>query len=158
MGSVYRGEVFNVDRTMEKFLLPLHLVATIFMSGVIWFVQLVHYPLFLLVGREGFELYEKRHCDRTSMVVIPAMLIEAGTGIVSLYIPHHFRMSYSEAVFGVCLIVAVWVSTFLLQVPCHTVLQKGFSEGAWRRLVITNWLRTLLWSTRGGFIAFITFR
>ena len=33
-------------------LLQLHALATIFMAGVIWFVQVVHYPLFRAVGRD----------------------------------------------------------------------------------------------------------
>ncbi len=40
---------------MELLLLG-HVGATLFMVGLIWFVQVVHYPLFGHVGGEGFVL------------------------------------------------------------------------------------------------------
>ena len=41
-------------------LLPIvHVLATWFMTGVIWFVQVVHYPLMARVGAEGFAAYER---------------------------------------------------------------------------------------------------
>ena len=43
---------------------------------------------------------------------------------------------------------AIWLSTFALQVPCHARLGRGFSLGAWRLLVRSNWVRTVLWSAR----------
>ncbi len=42
-------------------LLAVHLAATAAMTGLIWFVQVVHYPLFDLVGRAQFVGYEAAH-------------------------------------------------------------------------------------------------
>jgi hypothetical protein len=50
---------------------------------------------------------------------------------------------------GLALLAGIWLSTFLLQVPQHNVLLQGFAEEAHRKLVITNWIRTVLWSCRG---------
>ena len=36
------------------YVLLTHLAATLYMVGVIWFVQVVHYPLFARAGAEGF--------------------------------------------------------------------------------------------------------
>lgn len=148
---------------MQTLLLPLHLASTLFMAGLIWFVQVVHYPLFPAVGtlsggEQGFVEYEKQHCDRTSFVVIPPMIIELITGLYSLFSPTLFRMTYSEAAFGVLLIACLWGSTFFLQVPCHQRLCNGFDGAVARRLVMTNWLRTALWSVRGIFVLYVTFR
>ena len=67
-------------RTMSaEVILWLHAVATLFMVGLIWFVQVVHYPLMALVGEHGFASYAQRHQSLTSLVVAPAMLLEAGT-------------------------------------------------------------------------------
>jgi hypothetical protein len=45
---------------MVKLVLLANLAATFFMVGLIWFVQIVHYPLFGQVGRDrvraGYEL------------------------------------------------------------------------------------------------------
>ena len=40
--------------TMELILLT-QVFATLFMVGLIWFVQIVHYPLYAKVGREQFS-------------------------------------------------------------------------------------------------------
>ncbi len=37
----------------RAWLLILHAGATLYMAGVIWFVQIVHYPLFSRVGQPG---------------------------------------------------------------------------------------------------------
>lgn len=39
------------------------------MTGVIWFVQIAHYPLFSRVGQPGFSEYEREHARRTSRVI-----------------------------------------------------------------------------------------
>ena len=46
------------------------------MTGLIWFVQVVHYPLFAKVGSEAFSLYESLHTQKTGLVVGPVMLVE----------------------------------------------------------------------------------
>ena len=58
-----------------------HAAATIGMGGVAWFVQVVHYPLFALVGGD-FAAYEERHANRTTLVVAPLMTVEAATALV----------------------------------------------------------------------------
>ena len=41
--------------------LLVHVVATLVMTGLIWFVQIVHYPLMAKVGRADFAEYERLH-------------------------------------------------------------------------------------------------
>ena len=50
--------------------------STLFMVGLAWFVQVVHYPLFPLVGETGFPAFHDLHSRRTSFVVIVPMAIE----------------------------------------------------------------------------------
>ena len=45
--------------------------------------------------------------------------------------------------------VAIWLSTFALQVPRHDELRGGFDARAHEQLVGTNWIRTVLWTLRG---------
>ncbi|MCG8583206.1 MAG: hypothetical protein MI757_00650, partial [Pirellulales bacterium] len=66
---------------MPELILLLQLVSTLTMVGVIWFVQIVHYPLFGLVGTSDFGRYEQVHQNRTTRVVAPLMLIEAVTAV-----------------------------------------------------------------------------
>ena len=46
------------------------------------------------------------------------------------------------------LVAIVWLSTFVLQVPIHNRLKSGKDERLIRRLVATNWVRTIAWSLK----------
>lgn len=125
--------------------LLVHAAATLFMTGVIWFVQLVHYPLFAGVDAASFCAYEREHQRRTTWVVAPAMLVELATAaaIVAL------RPTWTLAWLGVALVALLWALTAFVQVPCHQRLESAFAASAHARLVRTNWLRTIAWSARG---------
>lgn len=127
-------------------LLLIHAAATWFMVGLIWLVQAVHYPLFAAVGPEGFRAYEAGHVRRITPVVGPAMLVEAVSAGWLLVRPDADR---ALAAAGCALVVVCWLSTALLQVPQHRVLEKGYDERAVRALVRTNWVRTVAWTARG---------
>ena len=119
------------------------------MVGLIWFVQVVHYPLKREVGAAAFQRYQDAHMQRTSWVVGPPMLIEAFTALV---LPFVLSAPAAQMVawIGVVLLAAVWASTALLQVPAHARLQVGFDLAAHGKLVRGNWLRTVGWTCRGG--------
>jgi hypothetical protein len=132
-------------------LLLIHLTATIAMFGIIWFVQVVHYPLFARVQPEAFAAYENAHTRLTSYVVAPLMCVEAASGVLLL----RFRppgVPLSVVVAGVVLVGIIWLSTCLVQVPRHTVLSRGFDAEAQRELVATNWIRTAAWTARTGLV------
>ncbi len=59
-----------------------HLAATWYMTGLVWFVQLVHYPLFAGVGTQGWTAYAAAHTRRTRWVVGPPMLVEAAASLL----------------------------------------------------------------------------
>lgn len=128
--------------------LLIHAAATLYMTGLIWFVQLVHYPLMAKVGRAGYRDYQRLHERNTGWAVAPAMLIELGAA-AWLVIDTPGGIERWLAWLGLSLVALLWLSTATLQVPCHKQLARGFDPGAHRRLVHTNWLRTALWSARG---------
>ena len=134
--------------TLDRWALLVHAGATLYMVGLIWFVQLVHYPLFGRVGAAGFPAYEAEHQRRTTLAVGPPMVIEA---LCALLLAVRVPSGAAPWVpwFGLGLLAAVWLSTALLQVPRHGELARGFDARAHRRLVATNRLRTALWSARG---------
>ena len=133
-----------------------HVFATLFLVGLIWFVQIVHYPLFSIVGKDQFSTYEERHQRRTTWVVAPAMLVELITAIMLLkQLPDN---SQSLAWGGVSLIAVIWLSTGLLSMPAHRSLTVEYSTGAYQKLVWTNWIRTVAWSIRGLLILMMVYR
>lgn len=133
---------------MAELLLLANAGATLFMAGVIWFVQIVHYPLMGSVGRESFASYSESHSRLTSYVVGPPMLVEAATAALLLIIRPP-EISFSAALAGAGLVAVIWLSTALLQVPRHTAFGRGFDRREHRALVATNWLRTAAWTVRG---------
>lgn len=121
--------------------------STLFMAGVIWFVQLVHYPLFASVGQRQFAHYETEHAGRTTSIVAPVMLIEAATSVLLLWIRPDV-ISIEIAAAGLLLTGLIWGSTFAMQVPLHARLSIGFEPALHKSLVATNWVRTLAWTGR----------
>ncbi len=124
-------------------LTAIHAAATLAMGGLIWFVQLVHYPLFPLVAADRFVEFARAHQRRTGWVVMPLMAAEAVTATLLVATrPGPWVWA------GWLLLVAIWLSTALVQVPLHRRLAGGYDPRAARKLVTTNWLRTALWSVR----------
>jgi hypothetical protein len=136
---------------IETWIFLLNVATTGMMVGIIWFVQLVHYPLFARAGIDGFGWYAAAHARWTGWTVAPAMLIEAGTSLLLLrWAPPGIPWYVPWA--GLAMVVVIWASTFMLQVPCHTALARGWNPAAFRRLQATNWIRTLLWTARGALL------
>ena len=129
----------------------IHLLTTFAMAGLIWFVQVVHYPMIASFDRENFAVHEKEHCDRTGLVVVPLMLGEIFT--FALLLVEGVR-SNAFLLSGLLLAI-IWTSTFFLQVPLHRALLQGWNAGAHRRLVATNWIRTLAWTGRAGLLCWL---
>ena len=139
---------------MEAVLL-VHVAATVFMVGLIWFVQVVHYPLFGRVGEDGFAAYSTAHSRLTGLVVGPPMLVEAATAVALVVRPPQ-GVSFLVPLLGLVLLAVVWLSTAFLQSPQHGVLGRGFVANAHRFLVRTNWIRTICWSGRGLLVLWMT--
>lgn len=132
-----------------KWPLVLQLVATCCMTGLIWFVQIVHYPLMEGWPHEDFGRWEVAHRDRTGPVVIPPMLAE-GAAAIWLLVRRPRGMPSWLPLLGVGLLAGIWASTFFLQVPCHLRLSTGWDPATHRFLVDSNWIRTVLWTARLG--------
>jgi len=125
-----------------------HLLAATFMLGVIWFVQVVHYPLFAEVGWMTFANYEQQHIRLTTFVVLPPMTMELVAAAILLCKP-------IDAIAGICralfpLTLVIWGLTFAIHVPQHELLSAGFDGAVHGQLVLSNWFRTLLWTGKGG--------
>jgi len=137
------------DAALLKGLVLLHAAATLTLFGVILVIQLVHYPLFRLVGTASFAAYQSAHMVRITWIVLPAMLVELLTAL-ALVGWRPFGMTPWQVWTGLGLVGLIWASTGLLQAPIHRSLVNGFDPAAHRRLVMTNWIRTVAWALRAG--------
>lgn len=149
-GKKYFQGLLKVNTILfMKLIFLLHVAATGLMAGVIWFVQMEHYPLFGAVGAEAFPQYEVMHRSATGLLVAPLMLLELGTGLWLLWQAPTGLPTWIPWV-GIALLGLIWASTFWVQVPLHDKLLGQQSGEAIQRLVQSNWIRTIAWTLRMG--------
>ncbi len=129
-------------------LLIAHFAATWFMVGLIWVIQVVHYPLFASVGAAGFVRYEQQHTWRMGwLLALPALVEIASAALLVWFRPAGVSLGIVLVSGG--LLAAVWVMTAAVQAPIHGRLSSGYDEALVRRLVTSNWWRTAGWTGRG---------
>jgi uncharacterized membrane protein len=142
---------------MWKIIFIANLAATLYLTGVIWLVQLVQYPFFSQVGTESFSKYHASHSFWITPVVAPAMILELLTSVfLILYPPENIDVKLIWL--GLILAVTLWISTFFLQVPMHEKLAQGFNAEAHRFLVNSNWIRTVAWTLRSGLVCYFLWK
>ena len=129
---------------MLKVLLILNVACSGLMAGVIWVIQLVHYPLFVHVVEAEWREFHRQHTRRITWLVAPAMLGEllASAWLVTLLPTSALAWS------GLALVVTVFAVTAFVQVPLHARLSRARDASTIARLVRSNWPRTALWSAR----------
>ncbi len=120
--------------------------ATLYMWGVIWTIQMAQYPLFARIGAAQWGDYHAVYTRSITVVVLPAMVTELGTsGLLAFLRPAWLSPALLWA--GFACAVLTWGVTFFVSVPLHDTLGRGFDASAIARLVATNWLRTLFWTS-----------
>ena len=124
-----------------------HLVATVFMVGLIWFVQVVHYPLFDRISGDASIQYAAEHQRRTACVVGLPMLVEGITTLWLFFDPINGRLL---PLLGGLVLLKIHLSTIFLQIPLHKKLSRGYEREVVRKLVATNWIRTIGWTIRAA--------
>jgi len=130
-------------------ILLINFSATLFMTGLVWFVQIVHYPLFQKITTD-FVAYELLHTRLTGRITAPLMLVElAATLLMWWYWPSYYVLNLILSF----LLLLIWISTFFIQIPLHNKLCKAFNIEQCRRLSNTNWIRTIAWTLKGLFTA-----
>lgn len=133
---------------MNMVILLVNTAATLFMVGVIWFVQLVHYPLLSVVPVESATSVALDHQRRTGWVVSLPMVAEGVTTLALLAsVPDGVSAALPWA--GAVLWAVVLGCTLVLSVPRHARMASRPDATVGRELVVTNWPRTAAWTARG---------
>jgi len=128
-------------------LLAVHAAATLMLAGLVWFVQLVHYPLMATLRPDQLPTYAVAHAVRTGWVVVPLMLAEAATAALIVWLRPAGVPAWS-GLLGAALLMVIWLMTGWVQVPLHRTLQAQGGSSRVETLVASNWLRTGAWSAR----------
>ena len=126
-------------------MLIIHLIATSVMVGVIWVIQLVHYPSFHFIELKQYTTFQRFHMSRISYVVIPAMLTELFTLILIIISMDQIdTLVLASAI----LLIFIWLMTAVFFSGVHQKLTLGYDQTVVDKLVKLNWGRTLLWTLR----------
>ncbi len=132
-------------------ILAIHAFSCWFMLGVIWVIQILVYPNFLLVGRDDFQRLHRLHTNRITWIVAPIMLVELVSGAWLFYL-------YQTPLFlgNLISVMCVWALTAFVNVPTHNNLRFEL-EASKKKLVRRNWPRTLIWTLRSLFLVWIVY-
>lgn len=149
-----RDNIANSDTVgnMDDVVLALNVLATWTMVGVIWFVQIVHYPLLSVVPVESAASVAIEHQRRTGWVVAAPMAIEGVTTLLLLAMVPVGVAWYVPWLAGIPLAIALGATVFL-SVPRHERMAREPDDQVGRELVTTNWVRTIAWTLRGLIVA-----
>jgi hypothetical protein len=127
-----------------------HLFACFAMTGVIWLIQLVHYPMFAYIDSTKFAAAHAMHSAAITLIVFPLMGLEL---LTSFYLVGAGDAPGGRGwmVLNLGGVLLLWGSTAFLFIPLHNILTiGGYNLEAIQRLVMFNWIRTLIWSVRAG--------
>jgi hypothetical protein len=140
---------------IPQLLLGSNLILCAILTGLIWTIQVVHYPSFLGVGSEYFASWHQKHMSSITFLVGPLMLLEAGAALVILNYYSNFSPSWLLLISS-GLVLFVFLNTFFFAVPLHDQLVKyGYNEKVIHRLIQTNWCRTIAWTLRLGVLIYL---
>lgn len=144
----------DIDSGAWALITLVHLAATWFLVGLIWMIQVVHYPSFSSIDRVGYQTFQHRHMAQMGRLIGLPWLIE-GLFVIALFIWAPTSVIRALAAVGGLLEGAVIAVTVFSSIPAHAALSEGFSEDSHRRLLRTNWLRTAAWTARGVIAAIV---
>jgi hypothetical protein len=123
----------------------INLFCSVFMTGLIWTIQLVQYPSFSLISPGTWKAFHQHHTQRIDKIVIPVMSAELATSGALFWFSEGYL---NPDALGFYIVILIWISTGLFSVPAHYGMSEMNEEKWVRRLVKTNWIRTILWSLK----------
>jgi hypothetical protein len=129
---------------MIAFIITLGL--SLYMTGMIWSMQMLEYPLFALVGPKEFPVYHRRHNRGLPVfVVLPSFGALLSAIILNFTRPVHLPLWSAILIAAIDLLVII--VTVAREAPLHARLDReGYSAEVIRQLVQGNWIRTILWT------------
>ena len=124
-------------------LLLLWTVVVFYVTGQIWFGQIVIYPLFRKVGPNEYVAYHRFYSSRIPLPVIVPGFASFLLPVVLVFLRPDSVPLWMALANAACGLIGLYV-TVVLEIPRHTRLEKGGKqEDMIRELIRYNWPRTL---------------
>jgi hypothetical protein len=124
-----------------------NLCASVFMTGIIWFIQFVQYPLLNHVSSFDFGCYYKKFISRIAWIIYPMIIIEIGFASWLSFLPMQSKLQLPILITYI-LLAAASLNTFLIQAPLNQKLQVTFDKGILSKILFYNWIRLFSWTMR----------
>lgn len=131
---------------MLSLILIFQILSCVSLLGLLWFIQLIHYPLLNRI-KEGFVQYERESLKRATYLTGPLMVFDF---VLSL-----FLIAYENTdilIFFACIHLVLgilyWLWTFLFQLQRHQKLTVGYSKKALGKLITSSWFRLIIWTIK----------
>lgn len=118
-----------------------HAAAVFALFGLIWTIQLVHYPMFKFVEAPHWPRFHSQHSRNITFIVFPLMLVEL---LTSLQLFFNERTS-TNTIFLACAALN-WLLTIIIFIPLHNKVSNRPLPPIFEKLVSLNWSRTLVWT------------
>jgi len=128
--------------------LIINLAAAAFLAGLTWYIQIVHYPLFIFIERKSFLEYHIYHLKKNAYMIFAPMLVE-GTFAILFTFDYPLTVSSLIPFLCLCISTAMWLITFSKLVPLQDSLTvDGLNKEVVEQLIKLNWIRTIGWSVK----------
>lgn len=138
---------------MKSLAVILNQSSAIYMLGVIWVIQLIHYPSFSNISESAFQQFHNQHTSAMGLIVGPIMVIEL---LASIWLLNAEANMFSIS--NLIIVLGLWLLTFFVSVPLHNKLAVEQDFSVIQKLILTNWPRTVLWTLRALLSSYLTLR
>jgi hypothetical protein len=123
-----------------SFVLLGNLCASVFMTGIVSFIQFVQYPLLFHVSSFDFRCYFKKYISRITWFIYPVLLIEIGFAFWLSFLPNQSKLLLPILI-SYILLALTTMNTFLIQAPMIQKLQLSFDKALLSKVMFYNWIR-----------------
>jgi len=132
---------------IDQLIFLTNVVSTLMMTGIMWFVHLIHYPILSYVNQADLAEYESQHVKHTMKWALLILIVELVSAALLIWFrPEDIGML--QVIVGLSLLVPIWIVTWAGCVPGHCKLETGYNDVALRKLLKNNFIRTLCWTAR----------
>lgn len=134
---------------MKLFIYGVYTFLAAYNAGNMMSLQIQHYSLYPLVGKEKFKDYMKAN-NKAALVpaVLPGILMLIFSVTLMFFRP--VFMTSLEALVSLALNIVAFISTFRWQRKLQSdMVNKGYDEGKIKLLLSTNWIRTIAFMLLG---------
>lgn len=141
---------------METIFLLLNLISTLLIAGVLWFIQLVHFPLINEMPAKNMVNNGYYHMQKILGIINLLFIIDFIT-IVFLLLLVNSDLSATLMLINILIFLFTVILTRITFLPIHQNLSKNPNSFLISKLINLNWIRTLVWSLKVLFMLIIFF-